>query len=114
MEIFKALSQASMVALLSLVVGVVPMVMGVVYAIWPSEARLALMRPLALASIFASLCGFLSGLVHILHAIAQSPSPSLSGNVALGLSEALVPMFVGSGCLTVAWLCVALGLRRHP
>lgn len=114
MQLLEMLRQAGIVALLSLVVGVVPMVMGVLYAIRPSEARLALMRPLALASIFASFCGFLSGLVHILHDLGVSPSPALSGTVALGLSEALVPMFVGSGCLTVAWLCVALGLRRHP
>jgi hypothetical protein len=113
MQLFAMLREASMVALLSLVVGVVPMVMGVLYAIRPSEARLALMRPLALASIFASLCGFLSGLVHILRTMAVSPEQSLFGNVALGLSEALIPLFVGSGCLTVAWLCVALGLRRH-
>jgi hypothetical protein len=113
MQLLQVLGQAGIVALLSLLVVVVPMVMGVAYAIRPSEARLALMRPLALASIFGSLCGFLSGLVNIFHDLASSPTPSFTGNVALGLSEALVPLFVGSGCLTVAWLCVALGLRRH-
>jgi hypothetical protein len=85
--------------------------MGVLYAIRPNEARLALMRPLALASIFASLCGFLSGLVHTFRNMGANPS--FTGPVAVGLSEALVPMFIGAGCLTVAWLCVALGLRRH-
>jgi hypothetical protein len=114
MQLFEMLSQAGIVALLSLAVVPAPMVMGVLYAIRPSEARLALMRPLALASIFASLCSFLSGLIHILHALSVNPAPSFTGNVALGLSEALVPIFIGCGCLTVAWLCVALGLRRHP
>ena len=114
MQLLQMLTQAGMVALLSLAVVPAPMVVGVLYAIRPSEARLALMRPLALASIFASLCGFLSGLVNILHSLGVSPSPSFTNQVALGLSEALVPMFVGAGCLTVAWLCVAIGLRRHP
>ena len=109
MQLFEMLTQAGLVALLSLAVVPAPMVMGVLYAIRPSEARLALMRPLALASIFASLCSFLSGLVHNMGA-----NPSFTGPVAVGLSEALVPMFVGAGCLTVAWLCVAIGLRRHP
>ena len=113
MQLLQMLGQAGIVALLSLVVGVVPMVMGVMYAIRPSEARLALMRPLALASIFGSLCGFLSGLVNMFHNLGVSPTPSFTGHLSLGLSEALVPLFVGSGCLTVAWLCVALGLRRH-
>jgi hypothetical protein len=114
MQLLEMLTQAGLVALLSLAVVPPPLVVGVLYAIRPTEARLALMRPLALASIFASLCGFLSGLVHIFHNLGVGPSPSFTNQVALGLSEALVPMFVGAGCLTVAWLCVAIGLRRHP
>ena len=38
--------------------------MGVAYALRPSEARLALMRPLSLASLFAALAGFASGLIN--------------------------------------------------
>ncbi len=113
MELFKALSEAGIVALLSIVVGTFPLVVGVAYALRPTEARLALMRPVALAGIFGSLCGSLTGFLNVLHYLGVSPAPSLSGTFAIGLSEALVPMFVGSGCLTVAWLCVALGLRRH-
>lgn len=103
-----------MVALLSLIVGVAPMVMGVAYAIRPNEARLALMRPLSLAAIFAALCGLWSGVISVLVSIARTPDPIPFRQVAVGFSEALVPMFVAFGCLTVAWLCVALGLRRHP
>ena len=51
------LSQASIVALASIFMGVVPLAMGIVYVIWPSEQRLALMRPLSLATIFAALSG---------------------------------------------------------
>ena len=78
MQLLEMLTQAGLVALLSLAVVPAPMVMGVLYAIRPSEARLALMRPLALASIFASLCGFLSGLVHIFHNLGANPSPSFT------------------------------------
>jgi hypothetical protein len=109
---FETLRQAGIVALLSLIVAVLPLGMGVAYAFRPTEQRLALMRPISLAGIFAALCGFLSGLINILRGIAVS-KPVPFDLVALGLSEALVPLFVGFGCLTVAWLCVALGLRRH-
>jgi hypothetical protein len=33
--------------------------------------------------------------------------------IALGASETVVPLFVAFGCLTVAWLVVALGMRRR-
>ena len=40
--------QASLAALLAMLVSSTPMVMGIVYAIRPTEHRLALMRPLSL------------------------------------------------------------------
>jgi hypothetical protein len=42
------LRQAGIVALLSMVVPIVPLVLGVAYAVWPTEARLALMRIVAM------------------------------------------------------------------
>jgi hypothetical protein len=33
--------------------------------------------------------------------------------VAQGIAESLVTLFFGFGCLTVAWLCVTLGLWRR-
>ncbi len=91
------------------------MVMGVVYAVRPSERRLALMRPLSLAGIFAALCDLLVGLANALRSIAATNSLDTSSVRlgALALSDALIPMFIAFACLTVAWLCVALGLTRH-
>jgi hypothetical protein len=45
--------------------------------------------------------------------IAVSETPVAPRLVAPGAAEALVPLFLAFGCLTAAWLCVALGLRRH-
>ena len=108
------LSQAGFVALLSILVGVVPLGWGVLYAVRPTEHRLALMRPLSLAAIFAGLCGMLSAFVIILRGIAVTTTPIPWRRVSLGAAEALVPLFLTFGCLTVAWVCVALGLRRQP
>ncbi len=112
--LFQILRQASLVALLSLIVGVLPLGVGVAYAIRPTEQRLALMRPLSLAGLFGSLGGLLSGAINILRTIGVSETPVDFRFVAIGLAEALVPLFVALGCLTVAWLCAAVGLRRHP
>ena len=108
------LSQASIVALASIFMGVVPLAMGIVYVIWPSEQRLALMRPLSLATIFAAVSGSTLGLVNVFRARGMSQSPAFPRIAWIGFAEALVPTFFGFGCLTVAWLCVAVGLWRRP
>jgi len=108
------LSQASIVALVSMFMGVVPLAMAIVYVIWPSEQRLALMRPLSLATIFAALSGSTLGLLNVLRGMGMSPTPAFPRVAAIGLAESLVPIFFGFGCLTVAWLCVAVGLWRRP
>ena len=109
-----ALTQAGILALLCLVIAVTPLFLGVAYAIRPSEGRLALMRPFSLASIFASLSGLLAGVINTLVFISAGASPLNTQIIAISVAESLVPMFVGFGCLTVAWLCVAAGLRRQP
>jgi len=109
-----AFRQASIVALASMFMGIVPLALGVVYAIWPSEHRLALMRPLSLATIFAAISGTTLGVLNVFLHMGTSDPPGFSQVAAIGLSEALVPIFFGFGCLTVAWLSVALGLWRRP
>ena len=106
------LAQASIMALLSMAVTLAPMVMGITYAIWPTEGRLALMRPLSLAGIFSGLTGFSVGVINVLAGLASTLTPD-SRLVYLGLSESLVTLFVSFGCLTVGWLCVAFGMRRQ-
>jgi hypothetical protein len=108
------LSQAGWFAKLSLFMGLVPLGMGIVYAVSPSEQRLALMRPLSLAAIFAAVSGTGVGLLHVFRMMGMMETPALSGAAATGIAESLVLLFFNFGCLTVAWLCVALGLWRRP
>jgi hypothetical protein len=72
-----------------------------------------LMRPVSLAGIFAGLCGFGVGLINVFLGVARDSNGWTNPGALVGLSEALVPLVVGFACLTVAWLCVALGLRRQ-
>jgi hypothetical protein len=109
-----AFRYAGLAAKVSMLMGVLPLALAVVYAIWPTEQRLTLMRPLSLATIFAALSGTVLGIVNVLLYMSRSEPPTLSHVAVLGLSEALFPTFLGFGLLTAAWLCVALGLWRRP
>jgi hypothetical protein len=113
-DIGTALTQASIVALVSMFMGLVPLAMSIAYAFWPSEQRLALMRPLSLATIFAAVSGTTLGILNVLRGIGITETPVVARVAAIGLAEALVPIFFGFGCLTVSWLCVAFGLWRQP
>jgi hypothetical protein len=113
MTLFQILAQAGVHAILSMIVSVLPLGAGIAYAIRPSEQRLALMRPISLAGLFGALSGLASAFVHILRNMSAS-DPISWHRVALGGAEAFIPLYIGFSCLTVGWLCVAFGLRRHP
>jgi hypothetical protein len=72
------------------------------------------MRPLSLAGIFAAVCSLLVGLVNPLRALAnlQAYDPQSFRVAFVVFAEAVVPTFVAFACLTVAWLCVAMGMRK--
>ena len=106
--------QMGLFAKLSLLVTLFPLAAGVAYVIRPSEQRLALMRPISLAGIFSGLGGAVVGLMNSLQWYARNNPESPTRIMAIGLAESLVTLFVAFGCLTVAWLCVALGMRKNP
>jgi hypothetical protein len=108
------LRQASIMALLGLLVSVTPLVAGVMFAIRPNERRLALMRPLSLAGIFAGVSNLFLGVINSLIGLerVQSFDPAGLRGVFVNLAEATVPSFFAFACLTAAWLCVAVGMRR--
>ena len=114
MELFEMLGQASIMARVSLLVTLFPLAAGLAYLVRPTEQRLALMRPISLAGIFSGLCGAALGLMNVLRWYGIHNPPPSPQNMAIGAAEALVTLFVAFGCLTVAWLCVALGMRRNP
>jgi len=108
------LHNASLFARLTLILSVVPLVMAVVYAARPTEQNLALMRPLSLASLFAAIAGTLLGFINVLQVFWSRGASSEKYRVmAIGAAESLVTVLVGFGCLTVAWLVVAIGMGRR-
>ena len=111
MEVF---ANAGLMALASMFVGVLPLAMGIVYAIWPTDQRLMLTRTLSLATVFAAVAGLALGLIDELRFLSRSQAAITSPQVMMGVAEGLAPLFFGFGCLTAAWLCVTLGLWRRP
>jgi hypothetical protein len=108
------LRQASLFALLSLILGFVPLVMAVVYLIRPTERHLALMRPLSLAGLFAAIAGGVLGFINVLFLVWTRELTAETYRVmAIGAAESLVPVLVGFASLTVAWLLVAVGMGRQ-
>jgi hypothetical protein len=96
--------------------GVGALGMAIAYVTRPTERKLALMRPLSLASIFAAVCSWAAGLAAVLRGLAAS-GPRYDridmSAVFAGLSECMAPLFVAFAFLAVAWLLVAVGLRRQ-
>lgn len=102
------------IGVLGMLVAVATVAAGIACTIRPDERRLALMRPLSLATIFAALCTFSVGIANILSGIAATGNFTATAwhAVLMGTAETFVPLFGAFGCLTVAWVLVAVGLRR--
>jgi len=105
---------AGLASLVGLLICTVPTVVGAWFALRPSERLLALMRPLTLAAIFSALCSFVLALANVARMASSIKGLDLDGIHRLGavLSEGLAPVVACFACLTVAWACVALGMRR--
>jgi hypothetical protein len=110
----QVIANAGIMALASMFVGILPLALGIVYAIWPNEQRLALMRPLSLATVCAAVSGTALGFINELVFMSSRGLSTLTPQVAHGTAEGLMMLFVNFGCLTVAWLCVTIGLWRRP
>jgi hypothetical protein len=90
-----------------------PLVMAGFYVFRPSERLLALMRPLTLASVFAAVANTVLGIVNMLVYVSRQAEPLPINRLAAGLAESLVVAFLSFGCLSAAWVAVAVGMRRQ-
>jgi hypothetical protein len=110
----EALRNAGLASLLGLLISAAPLVMALSFAFWPSERKLALMRPLSLAGTYAAVANIMLGLLNGLVGLARpaaAETPAVQ-RVAVELAQGIVPAFVAFALLAAAWVCVALGMRK--
>jgi hypothetical protein len=98
-----------------LVAGVGVFGTSIAYAVRPTEQKLVLMRPLTLAAIFAAICSSSVGFATALKGMADNGAggPEAVRVLVAGVSESFIPPFVAFAFLAVAWLLVAVGMRRQ-
>jgi hypothetical protein len=104
--------QMGLAALFSIIISLLPLVAAASYLFRPSEQRLAMMRPLSLAGIFAGLNGSSLGAINVLRGLWLEP-PRDGRLTVIGAAESIVPLYVAFSCLMLAWLLVAAGMRRN-
>jgi hypothetical protein len=112
MELINVFRQAGLAALLSMLVAIFPVGAGLAYVLWPSEQRLAMVRPISLAALFSGLAGLMLGFINVLRGLWIADPPIDWRVAAVGTAESFVPLTLAFGALTFAWLCVAIGMRR--
>ena len=102
---------------LTMMVAIFAFGLAVAYVFRPTEQKLVLMRPVSLASIFATVSGLLGGWISVLVNISAAavtaaghlPAPEMGR----GIAESLTVGFVCFGLLAAAWLLVAVGMLRR-
>ena len=106
--------ELSLFAKLTMAVAIAAFALAVSHVFRPTAHKLALMRPLSLAAIFAAISGLLQGWIIILGGIAATADGHLAmSRVYQGIAESLTTGFVCFGFLAAAWLLVATGMLRR-
>jgi hypothetical protein len=78
----------------------------------PEPRQLALVRVLTWVEVFAMLAGVTTNAMVVLYRAAREDEPTAL--LCQGFAEAIAPAVLGCTLLMIAWLAVALGVRRSP
>ncbi len=105
------------IMLVIVVLGLTTFAVAVSFLIKPTEVKLGTLRPLSIATTFASVSGLSAGLATALTNISwQLKGGGKAIHAAMlteGIAESLVAAIVGFSLLTLAWIAVSLGMRKH-
>ncbi len=112
------MSLGIMVAIVIIIQGLILVGLSISFAVKPTEVKLGLIRPLSISTTFASVLGVVCGLAVTFRNISNSMQHQSAENFPLtmgmgGLGEALIPAIIGFSFLTMTWIAVSLGMRKH-
>jgi len=99
-----------------LILALACLITGIRFAFTATPQRLAVIRALSWATVFSIISGVASNLTAVMwHGPKGDPSNRELANVIIqGLGEAITPATLGFSLLSLAWMMVAVGVRRMP
>jgi len=108
LDLFRELS---LFAKLTMAVAIAAFGLAVSYVVRPTAQKLTMMRPVSLATIFATITGLFGGWIVVFANTAATPDGRFPpSSFYRGVSESLVVGFVCFGFLAAAWVLVAVGM----
>jgi hypothetical protein len=96
------------------VLSLVLLVFGILFARTATPQRLSIIRALTLALTFSTVTVFISDLIAVTSYCRNHPDDCNLASLVQGFGEACAPLTFGAGFLAIAWILVAVGVRRMP
>ena len=95
-----------------LLLGLGSLVAAILFVAKKNLGKLALVRALSLATVFAIASGLCANVAAVMTYAGHAPEGELVQVVTMGLAESLAPGILGFTMLSISWLLVAVGTRR--
>lgn len=102
----------SMLILLAL--GVAILIPAVRFARNADPQRLSLIRSLTVAISFATIVGVTAGIAKTCHYVSGVEPKDMLPVLLQGVAESVTNVILGGSIVAVAWILVAVGVRRMP
>jgi hypothetical protein len=99
-----------------LIYGLVTLVASGLFAARPDESKIAFIRAMTTATVFATIGGVASCLGAVMANVPNTPElandPKIHLIVMIGIGESLAPAILGFVLLSLVWVVTAAGIRR--
>jgi hypothetical protein len=99
-----------------LLFGAITLLASALFAGKPSEAKVAFIRAMSVATIFATAAAVASSIAAVMSNVPNHPewskSPEIHLIVMTGIGESMASAILGFAMLALAWLVTAVGVRR--
>ena len=102
----------SMLILLAL--GVAILIPAVKFARNADPQRLSLIRALTMAVVFATIVGVTAGFAATCHYVVSNEPKEPLPVLLQGFAESVTNVILGGSIVVIAWILVAVGVRRMP
>jgi hypothetical protein len=102
----------SMFILIALGIGM--LIPAALFARAATPQRLSLIRALTVAMVFEMVSGCASNIAAVCHYVVENQPKDTLYVLLQGFSESITTLMLGGGLTALAWILVAVGVRRMP